>query len=96
MRKWRPSLANPDDPPAEGFQNYFGFQKLINSNNGEVDENILEEHVQTILADENYFWKELSPVNFSIEFDIQQKHKKMNIYLELVDGLYQWTRILNG
>ncbi len=66
MRIWRAPMANPDDPPEGDYRDYVGFQKIINSYNGQVDENILEEHVDMILSDERFLWKELSPIDFGI------------------------------
>ncbi len=66
MRKWRPPMANPDDPPKGDYRNYQGFQKLINSNDGQVDENVLEEHIEDIMKDPNFSWEEITPVDFSL------------------------------
>ena len=40
MSVWRPAEDNIIDPPACGYQNYIGYQKIINSNNGEIDKRI--------------------------------------------------------
>lgn len=63
-RKMRPPQENPN-PPACGFQNYIGFQKIINSNNGQIDEELLEKHIEFMMADQRWKWEEIVPVDFS-------------------------------
>jgi hypothetical protein len=65
MSRWRPPEANPIDPPAEGYKNYIGFQKIINCNNGQIDETVLETHINTELANPKYNWAEIIPVSFN-------------------------------
>lgn len=68
-RTWREPQENPVDPVpggAEGYAKYMSYQKLINSNNGEIDETLLEEHINNELyANEKYTWNEI-PVDFSL------------------------------
>ena len=61
-RRWRPKQENPIDPPPGGYENYLSFQKQINVNNGEIDPDILQDHVEFIL---NNNWEEI-PVSFEL------------------------------
>jgi hypothetical protein len=63
-RKWRPKMENPIDPPMGGYENYNSYQKIINSNNGQIDQNLLDDHINFILNGEDE-WEEI-PVDFSI------------------------------
>lgn len=56
-RTFRPPETNPFDPPKEGYQNYIGYQKIINSDNGEINEEELEKHIEDITSKG---WKEIS------------------------------------
>lgn len=67
-RTWRPKERNPIDPVPggeEGFRNYQSYQKIINSNNGEIDEELLEEHVEGMMNHPKYDWQEIA-VNFRL------------------------------
>lgn len=65
MRKWRHPLPNPIDPPNCNYKDYFGFQKLINSNDGSVDQEKLDEHVEMLLNDPKFKWEIIDPIDFS-------------------------------
>ena len=61
-RTWRSKQENPIDPPPGGIQNYRSFQKVINSNNGQIDEDLLQAHIDMIL---DKGWEEI-PVSFEL------------------------------
>lgn len=61
-RTFRPKQENLIDPPPGGYANYISFQKIINSNDGGIDENLLNQHIKKII-DEG--WEEL-PVSFDL------------------------------
>ena len=61
-RVWRPKMKNPVDPVAD-YKNYQSYQKIINSNNGEINEELLNEHINEMMSDEMYKWEEI-PVDF--------------------------------
>ena len=65
MSVWRPAEDNNIDPPACGYQNYIGYQKIINSNNGEIDEQLLNNHIEFMMSDPRWKWEEI-PVDFSL------------------------------
>ncbi len=48
-RTWRPPEANTIDPPDVHWKKYKGYQKLINSKTGQVDDEELENHIEEIL-----------------------------------------------
>jgi len=64
-RTWREPQENPVDPPPGGYENYMSFQKIINSNNGQIDEEKLEEHIEFMMTDPRWTWEEI-PVDFSL------------------------------
>jgi hypothetical protein len=64
-RIWREKETNPIDPPAGGYERYESFQKIINSNNGAIDNQLLEEHIEFMKADERWTWIEI-PVDFRL------------------------------
>ncbi len=66
MSKWRPPQENKIDPPEGGAANYVGYQKIINSKNGQIDEVKLQEHIDNVLTDSKYNWVEITPVDFSV------------------------------
>lgn len=63
-RKFRPPERNPIDPLPGRWQDYKGYQKTINSNNGEIDQQKLDEHIDMIMNDPNFDWEEI-PIDFS-------------------------------
>jgi hypothetical protein len=63
-RTWREKEVNPIDP-VDDYESYQSFQKVINSNNGQVDEDLLEEHINEMMADPRFTWEEI-PVDFGI------------------------------
>lgn len=64
MRKWRHPLPNPVDPVEGDYRDYKGFQKIINSKNGEIDNEKLEEHIKMLENDPKYKWETLDPIDF--------------------------------
>jgi hypothetical protein len=64
MRKWKQPLPNPIDPPPCHYKEYNGYQKIINSNNGQIDFKKLEEHIEMLKNDPKYNWEELVPIDF--------------------------------
>lgn len=64
-RTWRSKQENTVDPPSGGYENYRSYQKIINSNNGQIDEELLEEHIRMILYNH---WEELP-----LDFDLLEK-----------------------
>lgn len=63
-RKFKPPQENPIDPVGN-WKTYKGFQKLINSNKGEIDEDLLNEHIEELMSSETTKWEEI-PVDFSL------------------------------
>ena len=64
-RSFRSPMENPIDPlpgGKAGYEAYQSFQKIINSNNGQIDEDKLQDHIDMIL-DNN--WEEI-PVSFEL------------------------------
>lgn len=64
MRKWRHPLPNPIDPPEGDYRDYKGYQKEINSNNGQIDDEKLEEHIKMLQNDPKFDWETINPVDF--------------------------------
>lgn len=62
-RTWREKQVNPVDP-VHNYEHYLSYQKIINSNNGQVNEELLEEHIDEIMSDPKYKWEEIE-VDFS-------------------------------
>jgi len=62
-RTWKPAEENPYDPVAN-WKKYNGYQKQINSNKGQINEALLEEHIQNVMYGGEYNWEEI-PVDFS-------------------------------
>lgn len=63
LARWRPKEENPIDPPPGGYANYMSYQKIINSNNEQIDENLLEEHIE-FMYESRVGWEEV-PVYFN-------------------------------
>jgi hypothetical protein len=68
VRTWRPPEPNPypNDVPEVGWEKYVSYQNIINTNNGEIDEQLLEHHIQHVMYEGEYDWIEIIPVDFSI------------------------------
>lgn len=67
-RTWREKQVNPIDPVpggAEGYARYQSYQKTINSNNGQIDEDLFEQHIEKMMNDPRFNWEEV-PVDFSL------------------------------
>jgi len=64
-RSWRPVHINTIDPPPGGYEAYQSYQKIINSNNGQIDNEKLEEHIEMMMNDDRFNWEEI-PVDFSL------------------------------
>lgn len=62
-REWREKEENPVDPVRD-YSKYVSYQKMINSNNGQVNEKLLEDHIKHIKKDPKYVWEEVE-VDFS-------------------------------
>lgn len=60
---WRDPIPNLKDPPPCSFDKYFGYQKMINTEDGFVNQEKLEEHVAMI---KQKGWLEISPITFEI------------------------------
>jgi hypothetical protein len=65
MRKWRHPMPNPIDPIEGDYRKYEGFQKFINSDKGQIDDEKLDEHVEMLMNDEKFKWETIDPVNFT-------------------------------
>lgn len=65
MRSWRAPTENPIDPVPGNWREYPSYQKLINSNNGQINPELFEEHLEMMLNDERWTWEEVSPVDFN-------------------------------
>lgn len=66
VRTWRPPAENVVDPPTEGYQNYIGYQKIINSApDGSVNNEELEKHIDEIMSSDTYKWREI-PVDYTL------------------------------
>jgi hypothetical protein len=63
-RTWRPKQVNLIDPVPD-YANYQSFQKVINSNNGQINEELLELHIEEMMENTRYNWEEI-PVDFSL------------------------------
>ncbi len=61
-RTFRSKLENPIDPVPGGYAAYRSFQKIINSDNGQINEDLLQDHIDMIL---NKGWEEI-PVSFEL------------------------------
>lgn len=67
-RTFRPPQINPIDavPGGEaGFAAYRSYQKIINSNNGQINEQKLEEHIEMMMNDPVTLWEDVEPIDFS-------------------------------
>jgi hypothetical protein len=56
-RIWRPKQQNPIDPVPD-YSQYQSYQKIINSNKGEIDNELLEEHIEEMMAS-RFNWEEV-------------------------------------
>lgn len=68
-RTFKEPQKNPIDPlpgGEAGLAAYKSYQKIINSNNGEVNEDRLAEHLEKMANDPHVHWEEVSPLDFSI------------------------------
>jgi hypothetical protein len=79
-RYWKPKQENPIDPPPGGIENYVSYQKIINSNNGQIDEKLLEEHIQDIT--ENKGFEEIE-----VDFSLLKKGDRIR-YTTVQNGKY--------
>ena len=63
-RTWREKQVNPIDPVPD-YSKYQSFQKIINSNNGQINEELLEQHIEEMMDNPKFNWEEI-PVDFSL------------------------------
>lgn len=67
-RTFKEPQVNPIDPvpggPA-GLAAYRSYQKIINSNNGQINEDRLEEHLEMMANDPYVQWDSVEPIDFS-------------------------------
>jgi len=64
MRSWRPPQQNPVDPVPGRWQDYQSFQKIINSNDGQLNPELFEQHLEMMMNDTRWRWEEVNPVSF--------------------------------
>lgn len=67
-RTFREPQVNPIDPVpggAAGLAAYKSYQKIINSNNGKLNEDRLEEHLEMMRNDPYVQWEDVEPIDFS-------------------------------
>lgn len=65
-RTFREPQVNPIDPLPGGWNSaYRSYQKIINSDNGQINEQKLEEHIEMMMNDPYVQWDSVEPIDFS-------------------------------
>lgn len=65
FREPQKNLIDPVPGGAAGLKAYKSYQKIINSDNGQVNEQKLEEHLEMMANDPEHEWEDIIPVDFS-------------------------------
>lgn len=65
FRDPQPNSIDPVPGGAAGLAAYRSYQKIINSNNGEINEDRLLEHLEMMANDPYVLWEQIDPVDFS-------------------------------